>query len=206
MATSSVVIRKYPDRRLYDPGASRYVTLDDIARMVRDGTDVRVLDARSGKDLTAAILTQIIVEDARSRDTALPIQLLQQLIRASDRATHDFVSWYLNNTLELYQKAQDIFQNRLSEAKSAVTSPLEFVRHLLAGEPLASSPSPADSAEAEGLRRRIAELEAQLAKLAKTKSAGRASTQHPKKRKAKGVGAKKSSAQKANAAKVPSLS
>jgi polyhydroxyalkanoate synthesis repressor PhaR len=161
MASPTVVIRKYPDRRLYDPGASRYVKLDDIARLVREGTDVKVLDARSGRDLTSAILTQIIVEDARNRDTALPIQLLQQLIRASDRATHDFVSWYLNNTLELYHKAQEMVETRLSEAKNAVSSPLDFVRRLLAGE---SVPVPTEAAELEKLRRRVEELEAQLAK------------------------------------------
>jgi len=200
MANPSVVIRKYPDRRLYDPGASRYVTLDDIARLVREGTDVKVLDARSGKDLTSAILTQIIVEDARNRDTALPIQLLQQLIRASDRATHDFVSWYLNNTLELYHKAQDMVQDRLSEAKSAVSSPLEFVRHLLGGE---SVPSPTDASEVQRLRLRVAELEAQLARFTKAKPAGRrprASTQRPKKGKTKRASAAKSSAQQTNEA------
>jgi len=166
MASPSVVIRKYPDRRLYDPGASRYVKLQDIARMIRDGVDVKVLDARSGKDLTSAILTQIIVEDARNQDTALPLQLLQQLIRASDRATHDFVAWYLNNTLEIYHKAQDIVQNRLFDAKSAVSSPLEFVRRLLAGE---TTPPPPDASEVERLRRRVEELEAQLARPTKAK-------------------------------------
>jgi len=170
MATPSIVIRKYPDRRLYDPGASRYVKLDDIARMIREGIDVKVLDARSGKDLTSAILTQVIVEDARNRDTALPLQLLQQLIRASDRATHDFVTWHLNNTLDLYHKAQDMVQNRLSDAKSAVSSPLEFVRRLLAGE--TSLPAP-DVSEVERLRRRVEELESQLARPAQAKRAPR---------------------------------
>jgi len=164
MASPSVVIKKYPDRRLYDPGASRYVKLDDIARMVREGIDVKVLDARSGKDLTASILIQIIVEDSRNRDTALPLQLLQQLIRTSDRATHDFVSWYLNNTMDLYRKAQERVQSRLSDAKSAVSNPLEFVQRLLAGIP---SPPPSDTSEVERLRRRVEELEAKLAQTAK---------------------------------------
>jgi polyhydroxyalkanoate synthesis repressor PhaR len=183
MASPTVVIRKYSDRRLYDPGASRYVKLDDIARLVREGTDVKVLDARSGKDLTSTILTQIIVEDARNRDTALPIQLLQQLIRASDRATHDFVTWYLNNTLQLYHKAQETVQSRLTGAKTAVSSPLEFVRQLVGGQSL---PSSTDAAEADKLRRRVEELEAQLAELAKTKRTARRRRPSTRRKKANG--------------------
>src|SRR5438034_6436898 len=106
MKQAEVIVRKYGDRRLYDTSSSRYVKLDDIARMVRDGIDVQVRDARTGKDLTHMIFTQIIVENARERETALPLQLLRQLVKASDRATHEFLSWYVNSTLELYQKAQ----------------------------------------------------------------------------------------------------
>ena len=162
MKNPEVLIRKYSDRRLYDTGSSRYVKLEDIARMVRDGIDVRVVDARSGKDLTHVILTQIIVDDAREREIALPLQLLTQLVRASDKATHDFLTWYLNSTLDLYKKAQDTVQTRLSSAKSAVTSPLEFVRNLLSGQ---SWPPPASpSGEADELRRRIEELQSRLEK------------------------------------------
>lgn len=164
MKNPEVLIRKYGDRRLYDTSASRYVKLEDVARMVRDGIEVRVVDARSGKDLTHVIMTQIIVEDARDREVALPLQLLTQLVRASDKATHDFLSWYLNSTLDLYKKAQDTVQTRLSDAKKAVTSPLEFVRNLLSGHPW-PPPGPRDRATgAEELRRRLKELQAQLKK------------------------------------------
>ncbi len=164
MKKPDVLIRKYGDRRLYDTSASRYVKLDDIARMVREGIDVQVRDARTGKDLTSMILTQIIVEDARDRETALPQPLLQQLVRASDRATHEFLSWYVNSTLELYQKAQESLRTRLSEAKSVVSSPIEFVRALLGSQPQLPA---ADSSEVEKLRRRVRQLEARLAKAGK---------------------------------------
>ena len=68
MNNPEVIIRKYSDRRLYDTEASKYVKLDDIARMVRDGINVRVVDGRSGKDLTHLIFTQIIVENAREQE------------------------------------------------------------------------------------------------------------------------------------------
>jgi polyhydroxyalkanoate synthesis repressor PhaR len=155
-----VLIRKYSDRRLYDTSASRYVKLEDVARMVRDGIEVRVVDGRSGKDLTHIILTQIIVEDAREREVALPLQLLTQLVRASDKATHDFLTWYLNNTLDLYKKAQDSVQTRLADAKKVVGSPLEFVRNLLSGQSL-TTPQP-HAGEVEELRRRVEELQSRL--------------------------------------------
>jgi polyhydroxyalkanoate synthesis repressor PhaR len=164
MKKRNVLVRKYSDRRLYDTSASRYVKLEDIARMVREGIDVEVQDARSGKDLTSMVLTQIIVEDARDRQTALPLQLLQQLVKASDHATHEFLSWYLQSTLDLYQKAQESVRTRLSEAKNAVSSPLEFVRRLLAGQPWPATPQ---GGEVEKLRRRVEELEARLAQLDK---------------------------------------
>lgn len=159
-----VLIRKYSDRRLYDTDASRYVKLDDIARMVRDGLNVRVVDGRTGKDLTHLIFTQIIVENAREQEIALPMQLLTQLVRASDKATHDFLTWYLNNTLDLYKKAQEAVHTKLSTAKNAVASPLDFVRNLLAGQSLRSQAEPTQTAELEALRHQIHELQARLEK------------------------------------------
>lgn len=168
MSKPSVVIKKYGDRRLYDSSASRYVKLEDIAKMIRDGIDVQVQDARTGKDLTSMILTQIVMENARDQGTALPLQLLRQLVTASDQATHEFLSWYLNNTLDLYQKAQQAaasgsekLRTGLSEAKSAVSSPLEFVRGLI------TLPPKQEAGEVEKLRQRIEELEASLAKSAR---------------------------------------
>ena len=157
-----VLIRKYSDRRLYDTSSSRYVKLDDIARMVRDGINVRVVDGRSGKDLTHLVFTQIIVENAREREIALPIQLLTQLVRASDKATHDFLTWYLDNTLNLYKKAEETVQTRLSTAKNAVASPLDFVRNLLAGHSLQSQAPTANAEELEKLRRQMEELQARI--------------------------------------------
>ena len=81
-----VVIRKYPNRRLYDTSAGRYVNLDDVAALVRQGAEVQVVDARTGEDVTRVVLTQIIVEDAKVQPSALPLELLKGLILATDRA------------------------------------------------------------------------------------------------------------------------
>ena len=175
-----VLIRKYSDRRLYDTTSSRYVKLDDIGRMVRDGIKVRVVDGRSGKDLTHLVFTQIIVENAREREIALPLQLLTQLVRASDKATHDFLTWYLDNTLNLYKKAQETVQTRLSTAKNAVASPLDFVRNLLAGHSLQSQAPAANAEEIEKLRRQMEKLQARLHQ--SSRRARRGSKLHPKRR------------------------
>jgi polyhydroxyalkanoate synthesis repressor PhaR len=161
MKKPEVLIRKYSDRRLYDIGASRYVKLADIARMVRDGRDVRVEDGRTGKDITHIIMTQIIMEDAKERKIALPLQLLTQLVRASDKATHDFLSWYLDSAFDIYQKAQSTVTSRLSEAKKVALNPLDFVSNLLGSQ---VRPPSREGDEAEELRRQVAELQTQLAK------------------------------------------
>lgn len=162
MNTSKAVIRKNSDRRLYHSAASRYVKLDDIARMLRDGLDIQVVDARSGKDITRVILTQIIVEETKGQETGPPLPLLKQLVMASDRATHEFLSWYLNSTLELYQKAQQAVQSKITDARAAVSGPLEVVRNLLAGRPW---PPAREGGEVEELRSRVVELEARVAEL-----------------------------------------
>jgi polyhydroxyalkanoate synthesis repressor PhaR len=143
----AVVIRKYPNRRLYHTSAGKYVNPDDIAAMVRGGADVQVVDAKTGEDLTRVVLTQIIVEDARDQPTGLPLELLRQLIMATDRAGQEFILWYLKSAFDAYHKVRDTVQNGL-------TSPFSMVRNLL---------TPGDG-ELEQLRRRVAELEAQAAR------------------------------------------
>jgi polyhydroxyalkanoate synthesis repressor PhaR len=149
-----MVIKKYENRRLYDTSSSRYVNLDDVARVVREGGEVQVLDARTGEDLTRVILTQIIMEDAKGHESGLPLELLRKLIVASDRATHDFLTWYLTTVTEMYQKAQSALQTR----------PLDLVRNLFSTAPPPPSLTTIPAEEVEALRRRVQELEDRLAK------------------------------------------
>ncbi len=104
MKKGAVIIKKYGNRRLYDTSGSRYINLDDIARMVRNGKDVQVLDARTSEDLTRVTLAQIIMEDAKDQPTGLPLELLRQLIVATDEVGRDFVMWYLRSAFDTYQK------------------------------------------------------------------------------------------------------
>jgi len=97
MKPSVVVIKKYGNRRLYDTAGSRYVNLDDLAALVRAGKEVRVVDAKTGRDLTRVILTQIITEDAKDKPTGLPLEPWRQSIIASVEVRQEFAMWYLKS-------------------------------------------------------------------------------------------------------------
>lgn len=96
------LIRKYGNRRLYDTTAKRYVNLDEIAQIVREGCDLQVVDAKSGEDLTRATLTQIIMEDAKHREGGLPLEILRELISLSDKARHELLGWYVDFMRNLF--------------------------------------------------------------------------------------------------------
>ena len=157
---SPILIKKYGNRRLYDTAGSRYVNLDDLAALVRAGKEVRVIDAKSGRDLTRVTLTQIITEDAKDKPTGLPLELLRQLIVASDEVRQEFLMWYLKSAFDTYDKLQDTVQNRLSEVQSAILSPVDMMKRFLSVPP--SSPQSTDESEVQALRQRVAELEARL--------------------------------------------
>ena len=106
MSPATIVIKKYPNRRLYDTSASRYINLEDIAEMVRKGKDVQVVDAQTGADVTRVTLTQIIVDDAKQQPTGLPLELLRQLIVSSDEVGREFIMWYLKSAFDAYQSVQ----------------------------------------------------------------------------------------------------
>ncbi len=161
MKPGTVIIKKYGNRRLYDTSGSRYVNLDDIAALIRNGKNVQVVDARTGEDLTRLTLTQIISEDVRDKPTGLPLELLRQLIVASDRASQEFISWYLNSAMDAYKKVQSAVETRFSDVQSAVLSPLDTVRRFFSGTPSAPQ-RPESDMEVEALRQKIAELEARL--------------------------------------------
>ena len=113
-----VVIKKYANRRLYNTDTSTYVTLDDLAAMVKSGRDFVVFDAKSGDDLTHSVLTQIIV-DQESRmggQTLLPIPFLRQLIRFYGDSVERLVPSYLQISLDTLTKEQERFRKTFAGA------------------------------------------------------------------------------------------
>ena len=160
MDAGKIVIKKYANRRLYDTCNSRYINLEDIAALVRNGKEVQVLDASTGDDITRVTLTQIIVEDAKGQPAGLPLELLRQLIVTTDHVGQEFIMWYLKSAFDSYQKVQSSLQDRFSQMQSAALSPLQIVKNFLqSSEPQKSGEG---NPELEEMRKRIAELEVQL--------------------------------------------
>ena len=100
-----MLVKKYGNRRLYDTAASRYITLEELAAIVKGGEEVRVVDAKTGEDLTTPTLAQIIVE-GRGVARLLPLPLLVQLIRMGDDALAEFFGQYVTWSLEAYLQAK----------------------------------------------------------------------------------------------------
>lgn len=97
-----LAIKKYANRRLYDTEKSIYITLDDISRIIREGREVTVIDAKTKEDVTASILTQIILEESRRKNSLLPVPLLHLIIRYGENVLSEFFDKYLQQTLKNY--------------------------------------------------------------------------------------------------------
>jgi polyhydroxyalkanoate synthesis repressor PhaR len=124
----AVVVKKYANRRLYNTETSTYVTLDDLAKMVRNDRDFVVYDAKNGDDLTHAVLTQIIVEqESREGGQALlPIPFLRQLIRFYDDSIARMVPSYLQFSLEHLAKEQVRFREQFATAFANPAAAFDF--------------------------------------------------------------------------------
>ena len=179
-----VVVKKYANRRLYNTETSTYVTLDDLAAMVKGERDFVVFDAKTGDDLTHAVLTQIIVdqESQKRGETLLPIPFLRQLIRFYGASIERFVPSYLQASLESLAKEQERFRKQFAGAftpagafeayqEQARKNLAMFEQAMLMFSPFGKTPGVAKPGEelkaAEpakiGQSGEIAELKAQLA-------------------------------------------
>ena len=128
--------------------------------LVRNGTEVQILDAKTGEDLTRGCLMQIVMEDAKEQPTGLPLELLRQLVVASDHVGREFIMWYLNSAFDAYRKVQNTVEDGLSEVKSAASSPLQLVKTFIQSTVSErQSEKQAEENELQELRKRVAELE-----------------------------------------------
>jgi polyhydroxyalkanoate synthesis repressor PhaR len=109
-----VIIKKYANRRLYNTDTSTYVTLEDLAEMVRSERDFVVYDAKTGEDLTHSVLTQIIVEQESRGTNLLPIGFLRQLIRFYGDSMQRLVPSYLEFSLDSLTRQQEQYRRRFA--------------------------------------------------------------------------------------------
>ena len=112
------VIKKYANRRLYHTGTSTYVTLEDLAVMVKKGEEFTVSDAKSGEDITRSVLTQIIfeLEGKEGQQTMLPVNFLRQLIGFYGHQMEGLVPSYLEHSMQLFAKEQQQFREHVAKA------------------------------------------------------------------------------------------
>jgi len=114
-----ITIKKYANRRLYNTDASSYVTLEDLAEMVKAGNDFVVKDAKTGDDITRSVLTQIIFEEENKGQNLLPINFLRQLIRYYGDSMQALVPSYLEFSLDSLTREQEKFQKQMADSLGA---------------------------------------------------------------------------------------
>jgi polyhydroxyalkanoate synthesis repressor PhaR len=173
-------IKKYPNRRYYDATHSRHLTLDEIRSLIQQGYDLRVVDARTSADITAQVLTQIILELDTPKVDSLPVPLLVRIIRMNDQLVKDFIEKYFNQALKSFLDYQQQVEEQIRRAHglpSVFPSMSAWTKAMLEpfasafGRPLDSSPPagsepPSDTAQ---LQQMVRDLQAQLATLKRTK-------------------------------------
>jgi len=175
-ANEPVIIKKYANRRLYNTSSSSYITLDDLARMTREGVEFQVLDAKTGSDITHQILTQIIMdEEANGTEQMLPIGFLRQLISMYGNSMQALLPHYLEASMENFQanqrKLQEVFKQSMGGdafAKMAETNMAMFKAAANAFMPNAQATTeeeaekPAPKDELAALREQMAAIQKKL--------------------------------------------
>ena len=110
--SDQIVIKRHGNRRLYNTETKTYVNYADLARLVRDGRDIRVVDSASKEDVTKAVLIQVILEEEKNKKTILPTEFLFQILRSREESVQDFFKNHLAASCNAYLKTKDEFDNR----------------------------------------------------------------------------------------------
>jgi polyhydroxyalkanoate synthesis repressor PhaR len=167
-----IIIKKYANRRLYDTESSSYITLERLAELVRQKREFKVVDAKSGDDITRQVLTQIIMDEESRGATMLPVNFLRQLIGLYGGAAQGMVPQYLEASLEAFQRNQS--QLRETLAGALTSNPFaDLARRNLemfqaaAGTTPKPEGSPGRDDELKRLREELAALQAKVDKLGK---------------------------------------
>jgi polyhydroxyalkanoate synthesis repressor PhaR len=121
MMPSERLIRKYANRRLYDTGASRHVTLEDLRQLIVAGEKIKVVDDKTGEDLTRAVLLQIISEQEQFGSPVLSPELLEMIIRFYGRPMQAMLSGYLEQSFTAMLRQQEAMQAEMTKALQTTT-------------------------------------------------------------------------------------
>jgi polyhydroxyalkanoate synthesis repressor PhaR len=123
------ILKKYPNRRLYDTELSAYVTLEDVRKMILGQDPVKVLDSKTGKDLTRSVLLQIIAEqEAEGHEPLLTNRVLEQVVRFYGDSMQNVLSRYLEQSIMTFLEQQELYQRRMRDVLNA--SPIKLMQRL----------------------------------------------------------------------------
>lgn len=176
-----IIIKKYANRRLYNTDTSSYVTLDFLSQMVKDKREFKVVDAKTGNDLTRSVLTQIIVEEESKGETLLPLSFLRQLIAFYGGGMDTLVPQYLEHSMAAFSDQQDKWRQIMSGTNPGMATFEDMARNNMAmfekatkmwtggtNEESAEAPAAA-SDEMSQMRAQMAAMQDQLNKMAAKK-------------------------------------
>ena len=178
----TVIIKKYANRRLYNTRSSSYITLENLAKMTREGVDFNVIDAKTGADITHQILTQIIMEEEANGEQMLPVNFLRQLISMYGNSMQQLMPHYLEATMDNFRanqlKLQETWKASMGPdalAKMAETNMAMFKAAASAfmpgGKPFGAeppaTPAPSPSDDLDALRAQMAAMQKKLDELGK---------------------------------------
>ena len=164
----TVIIKKYANRRLYNTESSSYITLEHLAEMVRQKREFKVVDAKSGEDITHAVLTQIIMDEEQRGATMLPVNFLRQLIGLYGNSMQAAVPQYLEASLEAFQRNHSQLRETMAGAFS-VNPFADIARRnmeMFTGAVGGAAPG-AETGGTDAQKQELAELRAQLAEMQK---------------------------------------
>jgi polyhydroxyalkanoate synthesis repressor PhaR len=113
--SEELLIKRYPNRRLYDTERSTYVSLDHVSEMVKKGRLVKIIDVKTNEDLTAFVLTQIVVEEAKKNNILLPVPLLYLIIRYGENLLSEFFESHLEHIIENYLALRNTFEDQFKD-------------------------------------------------------------------------------------------
>lgn len=129
--TEKRIIKKYPNRRLYDTGISRYITLDDVKKLVMQGIDFTVVDVKTHEDLTRTILMQIISEQEHGEHPMFSANALTRIILTYGKNNQHFLSDYLSRCLEIFEQQQAVFQEHVNKFSDSIEDMSELTERNL---------------------------------------------------------------------------
>ena len=131
--SDELIVKRYGNRRLYNTETRSYINYQDLAKIVRDGANVQVIDSTTKEDVTKAVLIQVILEEEKNKKTILPTEFLFQLLRSREDSMQDFFKNHLAASFNAYLKTKEEFDNRFRSMLEMATQAPQMWEKLIPG-------------------------------------------------------------------------